>query len=716
MKTAPFLLSLLSLAGCSPAEVNLPALGDVPRPSPVAVEGALRVGTARVDVTPAPGPSTFGHGPDAYAASGYWSRLYCRVFVLETEPGYPLAIVPCDLAAIGTALHREVGRRLHPRLPADRLMLSATHTHAGPAHYFEGPAYGGATSTRLPGFDSAMLEFLADRIAQGLRDALDHMRPARARWNHSSLWGLTRNRSLHAFRNNTPELLASFPKAPEPSLAEAQKAIDPALDVLQLEELDPARPGVVLGPLGTLAWFAMHPTVLPAQTRMFNADAFGVASREVERELVRARASRGAPPADPLAGIVNTNEGDMSPSWIEGTADEAMRIGQKLGRAIWATHTSGSPWRDRLRIDSRYVEEDLPGAFLRDGSRLCPTAMLGESSSHGGSDHHCSFQGMFPGEPEYDPKGDPCHFPKRKLMGLVQNALVPREGFPTHVPLALVRIDDTWIAHVPAELTIAAGRLVDQAVLRQVPRVEDGRTSYAIVGGLTNGYIQYVATAREYQVQAYEGGSTLYGPNSAAFLAERFELLAGMMRWDLADGDRPRAWTGSLPAFHVHFAPQRDRLARPGDDVPLDRVPGRLARDNAKVCTVLRDPPTLCMTWHDGGPGRVGMTRAPWIRAAREDGAPVRVSALLPAGTIATAEPGGALDDRGLGFQTHARDREGRRWGWTTVWRPTREEWRETLQGGKVRLEAADVVSPSFGADVLSVPCKPEVAAACIAN
>jgi len=110
------------------------------------------------------------------------------------------------------------------------------------------------------------------------------------------------------------------------------------------------------------------------------------------------------------------------------------------------------------------------------------------------------------------------------------------------------------------------------------------------------------------------------------------------------------------------------------------------------------------------------MTRAPWIRAAREDGAPVRVSAVLPAGTIATAEPGGALDDRGLGFQTHARDREGCRWLWTTVWRPARDEWREALQAGKVRLEAADVVSPSFGEDILSVPCSPEVAAACIAN
>ena len=64
-------------------------------------------------------------------------------------------------------------------LPRSRIMITATDTHAGPAHYFESEAYGGFWgSSQSPGFDEAMLEMLASRIAEGIERANDWLRPA----------------------------------------------------------------------------------------------------------------------------------------------------------------------------------------------------------------------------------------------------------------------------------------------------------------------------------------------------------------------------------------------------------------------------------------------------------------------------------------------------------------------------------------------------------
>src|ERR1017187_6416844 len=84
--------SLIAVACASPHPLVLTA----PVSHEQRVPEELTVGVARVDVTPPPGVSTFGHAPDALVTDGYWSRLYCRVFVLKQTTGLPLAIVPCD--------------------------------------------------------------------------------------------------------------------------------------------------------------------------------------------------------------------------------------------------------------------------------------------------------------------------------------------------------------------------------------------------------------------------------------------------------------------------------------------------------------------------------------------------------------------------------------------------------------------------------------------
>ena len=99
---------------------HLPAayVPDCQLPTRPAAPGKFMVGTARVDVTPPPGVTTFGHGPDALVSKGYWTRIYCRVFVLIGTAG-PVALIPCDLRCVEHAL-AAIGRRARARTSCRR--------------------------------------------------------------------------------------------------------------------------------------------------------------------------------------------------------------------------------------------------------------------------------------------------------------------------------------------------------------------------------------------------------------------------------------------------------------------------------------------------------------------------------------------------------------------------------------------------------------------
>ncbi len=723
-------LAIVSCVSRQPVMLTAPVSHEQRAPEEVTV------GVARVDITPAPGVSTFGHAPDALVTDGYWSRLYCRVFVFKQTTGLPLAIVPCDLSAISAALHHRVSEKVREILPRSRVMITATHTHAGPAHYFESQAYGGAASSRLPGFDEAMLEMLAGRIAEGIERAHNHLRPARVRWAHHSAWKLTRNRSLTAFLSNSPRFEPKSHPDPRDKLSDEERAVDPALDVLQIEETTPGT-GKPVGPLGWLVFYAMHPTVLPSSNRLLGADVFGVTSRNLEARLrpLRARQDPRCSPSpkgqlqcpnladfDPLVGVVNTNEGDVSPIWSVGNTEEAIAVGNKLADSAFATYQPAAPMRDRVIIESRYLEADLPSACLLHGSSLCAKGELGNATGHGASDHVASTDAIFPKQSDRDPERDSCQAPKAKMLGTFQDILLGRnpDRYPEHVSFALVHIDDTWLSFVPAELTVHAGSAVDRRV-EQVVATKYKSPAHFVVAGLANAYIQYVTTRSEYNLQFYEGASTLYGPQSSEYITERLEILARSMigqdadKW-IAKG-QPPIDTAVNVAFE--FAPARARLATP-DGPELTKIAGRGAIDLCKVQLSL-DRHAICLNWRDAGPGRVRLSNPdnePWVElVGAESGHPVPLCTIR--GQTLDCDPIAAIDDQGVDFQTRVLRRDGNGYLWSTLFRPSELEWNYLKQTGKVRIrvrgdsKAEPVQSPQFVVDELPA-CPDSTAMDCL--
>ena len=54
---------------------------------------------------------------------------------------------------------------------------------------------------------------------------------------------------------------------------------------------------------------------------------------------------------------------------------------------------------------------------------------------------------------------------------------------------------------------------------------EFGPEATVVLAGLANVYTHYVTTFEEYQVQRYEGASTLYGPHTLRAYQEQYEYL-----------------------------------------------------------------------------------------------------------------------------------------------------------------------------------------------
>lgn len=235
-------------------------------------------------------------------------------------------------------------------------------------------------------------------------------------------------------------------------------------------------------------------------------------------------------------------------------------------------------------------------------------------------------------------------------------------SFPHVAPLALLRIGDGWVSFVPGELTTTAGRRIVQTVR------ETTGASHAVVAGLANEYIQYVTTSAEYDLQYYEGASTLYGRHTAEFLRENLQALAASI---VDPSTPPVTWNGDrigeARSLTYDPGPVRARLPRG------TRGSGRSSatRRELGLCTLPGDEPrSLCFWWADDTPGNVPLGRGPWVSLVDAQDVPVvtkgeplvlpnlheECHADLPPlpSSWSAADPRASIDDTGLDFQTRA--------------------------------------------------------------
>lgn len=637
-----------ALAGCGIGRVPLPAPASRPVPSAAARPeggdaagpGGLRAGVGRADITPPPGVAIGLYGPDGGVARGWRGRLQARALVLRDGRGETVVLAAAEIGVAPEGLHREVARRVAERtgIGADRILLSATHTHAGPGDFYSWFTYNRHASG-LPGYDPDLLAFLADGIAAAIVDALGAMRPAVAGWIQAPVWGATRNRSLPAFRaNGQPDrVVPEIRPRPPPHLEAALAAVDPTWTLLRVDTIGPDG---LPAPAGAWSAFAVHGTGNPPANDLFDPDVHGFAARGLEQHLA-ARLPPGAEP--PVHAVAVAASGDVSPAGLHldacdaaaarrpvrpggprtpppldvwetpseapGSSCQAVRradtraTGSRLAEAAIDLHAAaGRGLRGDVTVGRAFRVVPLQGADAPPG--LCPGPELGTPTGGGSEDGANALRdwkilGLFgtgTQEGATDPERTDCQAPKRRPPALLEAAVSPIV-LPEIAQVAVVRVGDLLIGTLPAEPTTTVGLRARSALLRAAAGAGVPATGSVLVG-LTNGYMQYVTTAEEYAVQHYEGSSTLYGPGSADALESELVRLAATLA---AGGE------GDVGPIEIRPGPVSRRL-------PAAEAPPAAGRFVEARCS----GDTAIVRWRDGGPGALRPSDGPVIAVERD--------------------------------------------------------------------------------------------------
>ncbi len=637
---APIALAVsLVAAGCiAYHQQPLPS----PRSSRPVPASGLRAGFGRADITPPPGVGLAGNGPEGRRAAGYRVHLYARALLLEDTTGERVALVVADLPQVTPNLHRLTAQRIADStgIGADRLVIAATHVHAGPSHFYAERQYNQSTS-QVEGYDSAMVEFLVSRFARAVLDAQRDLRPARIAWGATAVWGHTRNRSYEAFLRDKPEWTPPAPVTP--GLDPTHRAVNPLWTLVRVDQrgrgVDSA-----YRPAGAFSVFAVHGTADAPENELLDAGIHGIIERGLERHV------------DSLSGrgtgyhlVANGAEGDVSPDWPAQSRCGPPALRPVVGPGGPRTPPAPWQWRDPapawmglcLAAARRYVNaagdslaaraaalfDSLgPGvrgdlrvgvAFrtlrLKGDPRLCPYPETGSSTLGGAADgrtrlYHWRLFGIFPigleeGGHAIRPNPHDCQREKRVALGGLQRKLVGAHGLPEVAQLSVVRLGDLLLGVVPAEVTTRAGAQIERAIAESARAA--GREPRAVtIVGLANGYMQYVTTDAEYGEQTYEGGSTLYGPNSAAVLAEELGNLAASL---VRSGASPANLVDSISAY-----PGKSQaiLPRRTAGPPPERVTRVVL---SQTCA----GDTLVVRWRDLHPGRLVPADGPVLRIER---------------------------------------------------------------------------------------------------
>jgi len=499
------------------------------------------LGCGSADITgPAAGFSMQGFFRKDQLTEGIHLRQRARAFLiaqLNEEPnekpdrGKRIVFVCADLCLITPEIHRKVLVRLQQRFDdlytEENVILSATHTHSGAGGYWRYGADGSLGAGFFPEYVDAIVAGIESAIAA----AHQQLRPGRILVARGNVQGAGANRSVVAYRNN--------PKAERALYLNDTDTEMTLLKFLGGKSGDQA--------LGTVNWFAVHPTSMTYNNHFLSSDSKGYASIQFERQM---GAMHGAPNRF-VAAFAQSNCGDVTGNLnLNNTGpgkDEFQStqiIGQRqldVARRLYeeANEALAGP------IDVRHTYVDfsrlaIAAEFTKSGPQTTSPAAYGYSfaagSTEDGGGHPLFQEGMKERNPAIDLLAYqmfPDFRPNERIRQLQQpkavlfapGAAKKDSGLAQVLPLSVCRIGQLAIVVGPAEFTTMAGR----RVRRSVQKVLGNEAKYVVIAGYSNAYSGYVSTREEYEMQQYEGGHTLFGPWTLAGYQQEYVRLARAM-------------------------------------------------------------------------------------------------------------------------------------------------------------------------------------------
>ncbi|XP_072228876.1 neutral ceramidase [Leuresthes tenuis] len=576
------------------------------------------IGLGRADCTGPPAEiPLMGYANPQQKAAGIHTRLFSRAFIID-DGTRRVVFVTADVGMISQRLRLEVLQALQVKYGdlyrQDNVVLSGTHTHCGPAGYFQYTLFMITSS----GYIKTSTEPLVNGIVESIDIAHRSMRPGRIYRNSEELEDSSLNRSPHSYLNN-----------PEDERRRYKSNTDRKVLVLRFTDLDGDG-------IGMLCWFAVHAVSMNYTNRMVSSDNMGYASYLLEQEK-----NPGELPGQGgfVAGFSSSNLGDVSPNtkgphcvntglpcdYLNSSCPAGgtkMCQGFGPGEDMFeSTRIIGHNIYMKAKELYDHAVEEVTGPLLSAHQWVNMTDVtvqindthtvstckpaLGHSfaagTTDGGGDLNFT-QGAVEGDPFWDGIRDTllgppsnqtkeCHRPKPILFSTGEMNW-PLPWHPQIVDVQIVSIGSVAVVAVPGEMTTMSGRRLREAVQQELQSEGAFRDVEVVVAGLSNVYTHYITTYEEYQVQRYEGASTIYGPHTLTAYLHRYRGLAKAIAQDrvseLPAGPEPPFFTKGLfnllPAAAVDRKPKNSSFGdvleqvypvyRQGDVVSVTFVAG----------------------------------------------------------------------------------------------------------------------------------------------
>jgi neutral ceramidase len=467
---------------------SVQAQGDRRPEANAARDRVFRAGAAMSNITPPLGEPIVG-GWSSPPATHIHDELHARCLVLD-DGQTRLAFAICDSVGIPREVFDAARRMVSTEtgLPGDHLLMSATHTHSATTARPSNPL--------KPDPDLfPYQQFLARRIADGIRRAYNNLEPARIAWGAVDVPTQVFNRRWH-LKPGTPnpnpfggqDLVRMNPGRADPNLLEPAGPTDPQVSFLSVQSKDGR-------PIALLANYSLHYVGGVPQGHV-SADYFAVFADCVGRLL-------GADRIDPpFVGIMsNGTSGDVNnidfrkPAAREAPYHKMREVAAEVAEAVVRAHRDVE-FRDWVPLAA--ARRDLVLAVRK------PT------------EEQLAYFGRVLARPE---DARPYHVHERIYADRV--ALLQESPDEVAVPLQAFRIGELGIAAIPFEVFTESGLAIKQkSPLKPAFTIE-----------LANGSYGYLPTPRHHSLGGYE---TWLGTNKVEVEASEkivravLEMLAGL--------------------------------------------------------------------------------------------------------------------------------------------------------------------------------------------
>ena len=416
----------------------------------------FRAGAAASNITPPLGSSINGGFQDGKAAQIH-DELHARCLAFD-DGTTKLVLVIADSCVIGRPIFDDAKRQVQEAtgLPMENMLMSATHSHS----------CGTLTAVGQSEPDPAYQKFVARRIADGVRRALNNLAPARIGWGFGEVPQHVFNRRWYLRAGTMPanpfggmDQVKMNPGVGNPNLVEPAGPIDPQVWFISVQSTEGR-------PIAFYANYSLHYVGVVGPGHI-SADYFGAFADRIQELL---GADRQDPPF--VGAMSNGTSGDINNVNFRGGQPKLPPYG-------------------RIRLVADDVAQEV--------ARVCKTLKYQDWVPLGVAQKELTLGLRLPSKEEVENARAVMKqskaFPRMETLEQVYaRETVLLSEFPAQVsaPLQVLKVGELRVSAIPAEVFVQIGL----ELKRRHP------TSFSV--SLANAYHGYLPTPEQHQLGGYE--------------------------------------------------------------------------------------------------------------------------------------------------------------------------------------------------------------------